>query len=266
MNDGELSNPRDQRPEVVLVGGGHAHVQVLRGLVTKPIPNVRLTLLVDQPGALYSGMVPGVISGQYTREEATIDLRPLAARAGARLVIGKAVRVDAGAGHIELAGGNFLHYEYASLNVGSVARGPEGQDSPAHAIATRPISELVSRLELALAKLSRETRPSKVCVVGAGAARVELACAIAARLGATDGGHRIHEVSLIGGGGKAASGSHDAGALARASRARTSSHCLLRQHPRARGGRVGVDHGVRCPLAFGSHDLGHGGCRTAGHS
>ena len=68
--------------ELVLVGGGHAHVQVLRGLAMRPLAGVHATLVVDEPIAVYSGMVPGFVAGQYRRDELEIDVRPLARRAG----------------------------------------------------------------------------------------------------------------------------------------------------------------------------------------
>ena len=64
--------------ELVLVGGGHAHVQVLRMWAMEPVEGVRLTLVVDRPIALYSGMVPGWIAGQYETKELAIDTVPLA--------------------------------------------------------------------------------------------------------------------------------------------------------------------------------------------
>ena len=50
------------RHDLVLVGVGHAHVQVLRSLAMKPLAAVRVTLVVDDPVAVYSGMVPGVVA------------------------------------------------------------------------------------------------------------------------------------------------------------------------------------------------------------
>lgn len=47
------------RHDLVLVGGGHTHIQVLRAWAMDPAPGVRLTVVVDRPVAVYSGMVPG---------------------------------------------------------------------------------------------------------------------------------------------------------------------------------------------------------------
>ena len=86
-----MSRPCD----LVLVGGGHAHVQVLRRLSMRPEPGVSLTVVVDRPVAVYSGMVPGFVAGQYTRSELELDVRPLALRARARMVVAACTGVDA---------------------------------------------------------------------------------------------------------------------------------------------------------------------------
>ena len=86
-----------RRRDLVLVGGGHAHVQVLRHLAMDPPPGARLTLVVDTPIAVYSGMVPGFVAGQYRAEELEIDVRPLAQRANARLVEATAIGVESAA-------------------------------------------------------------------------------------------------------------------------------------------------------------------------
>jgi selenide,water dikinase len=52
------------RHRLVLVGGGHAHVQVLRRLAMRPLASAHVTLVVDDPIAVYSGMVPGFVAGQ----------------------------------------------------------------------------------------------------------------------------------------------------------------------------------------------------------
>src|SRR6188768_3654127 len=100
MNDDAPSGRRD----LVLVGGGHAHVQVLRRFAMEPPRGTRITVVVDTPVAVYSGMVPGFVAGQYQASELEIDVVPLARRAGARVILSRAVRIDAAASRIELEG------------------------------------------------------------------------------------------------------------------------------------------------------------------
>ena len=51
--------------DLVLVGGGHAHVQVIRRWMMERPPGARLTVVLDRPEAVYSGMVPGFAAGDY---------------------------------------------------------------------------------------------------------------------------------------------------------------------------------------------------------
>jgi selenide,water dikinase len=83
--------------DLVLVGGGHAHALVLRMWGMDPLPGARLTVIDPNPVAPYTGMLPGLVAGHYRREELEIDLVKLARFAGARLVVGAATRIDAGA-------------------------------------------------------------------------------------------------------------------------------------------------------------------------
>ena len=80
--------------DLVLVGGGPAHVLVLKQFGMRPVPGVRLTVIAKELEAPYSGMLPGYVAGHYNRDECHIDLRRLASFAGARLYHDAAVRLD----------------------------------------------------------------------------------------------------------------------------------------------------------------------------
>lgn len=165
---------------VLLVGGGHAHVRVLSLLADAPFDDADVVLVNAEPVSTYSGMVPGVVTGQYRPAQAQIELAPLAARAAARFVCGRARAIHARARRVELEDGRSFDYDLLSLDVGSRPRHPGALDSDARLIRVKPIARALGELEHALASLSE---PCRIAVVGAGAGGVELALALAARLG-----------------------------------------------------------------------------------
>src|SRR6266436_3204206 len=90
--------------DLVLIGGGHAHVHVLKAFGERPLPGVRVTLVARDLETPYSGMLPGVIAGLYAAEEAHIDLVRLAAVTGARLIHAETIGLDRAGRRVLLAG------------------------------------------------------------------------------------------------------------------------------------------------------------------
>ena len=152
---------------LLLLGGGHAHAAVLREWRGGDV-----TLVTPYPHHTYSGMLPGFVAGHYALDEIRIDLAALAARAGAKLVLGRVAALDAARRVARLGDGTEIPYDVASLNLGSAS------NAPAYALAAKPFETFLERwLEL-------KDRVKSVAVVGGGAAGVEVAMAAAHRTGA----------------------------------------------------------------------------------
>ena len=165
---------------VVLVGAGHTHIQVLRHWIMRPNPAVDATLVVDTPIAVYSGMAPGLVAGQYQRHELEIDAVPLARRAGVRVVLAPCIGVEAAARRLLVRGRESLPFDLASFDVGATVAALDLPGVREHAVPTRPINRLAAAVDGHIEALTVK-RP-KVVVVGSGAGGIELAFCIDARL------------------------------------------------------------------------------------
>ncbi len=173
----------ENAPHVVLVGGGHSHVQVLRGMMMRPWREARVTVVLDVPVAVYSGMVPGFVAGQYRASELEIDVVPLAALAGAEVILCPATGVDPVRRRVLFENRAPLAYDFVSFDVGSTVAGLDLPGIREHAVATRPISRLVREIEtLSHNYLSGKKEPFEVVIAGGGAGGVELAFTIRERL------------------------------------------------------------------------------------
>ena len=168
------------RKHLLLAGGGHAQVEVLRRLAQRPLPGWRVTLVTRERHSPYSGMLPGVAAGLYRPEQALIDIGALAARAGAEVAHDSVTGLDPAARLLRRAGGAPIGFDLLSLNTGATPDLARVPGAAAHAVPLKPIDALLPRL----AALEAEARAGQsIAVVGGGAAGTEMALALAARLG-----------------------------------------------------------------------------------
>lgn len=166
---------------VVLLGAGHAHLHLLRNAPALARHAPGGVVLVTPDDFWYSGLVSGVVAGQYPPEDARIDVASLAARGGVHLVRDRAVAVDPEACSVSLGSGDTLAYELLSVNVGSGLPDPAVPGLRDYAVPAKPIERL-TRLPDRIRSAAREGEgPVRVVVVGGGPSGCELALALEAR-------------------------------------------------------------------------------------
>jgi selenide,water dikinase len=163
--------------DLVLLGGGHSHVTVLKQFGMDPLAGVRVTLVsrgVDTP---YSGMLPGLLAGHYTYDDAHIDLQMLARFAGARVIVDEAFGLDLVNRHVLFARRPPVAYDVLSIDIGSTPSvGVPG--AAEHAVPVKPIDRFLGRWVNVRERFLNATTGGRIAVVGGGAGGVELLLAV----------------------------------------------------------------------------------------
>lgn len=189
--------------KLLLVGAGHAHLQVLARLAQQRPTHLDVTVLTPYPYLSHSAMAPGVLTGHYSADESQIRLSPWLKRSGARVVQGRAQRIDTTERllHFQVRPQDPtpapLPYDLLSLAMGS-GYNPDWLDqhlpgAREHALLLRPLERLLRLWDDVLA--IAHSRPLSLAVVGAGATGCEMVLAMAERLNNTPHTHRLSLVA-----------------------------------------------------------------------
>src|SRR6056300_712549 len=173
----KLSTP--DLAHLVLLGGGHAQIAVLKSLGMSPIEGLRVTLISRDRMTPYSGMLPGYIEGFYREDEASIDLVRLAGFAGARFIHDDAIGLDADQAKVFLRNHPPLSYDRLSINIGSTPQLDQVKGAALHATPIKPVPEMIQTLD----EITSGKRPCHhISIIGGGVAGAEVALALDHRL------------------------------------------------------------------------------------
>ncbi|MGQ0457188.1 MAG: FAD-dependent oxidoreductase [Hyphomicrobium sp.] len=204
----------------MLLGGGHAHVFVLKAFGKNPALGVRLTLIAKETAATYSGMLPGFVAGHYGLDDIHIDLERLAQYAGARMIHGAADGIDRAAKRVSIEGQPPVPYDVLSINVGVTPRVDDIAGASEHALLVKPISSFAAKWRAFEQRALMRECPRAIVAVGGGAAGIELVLAARHRLRTLAVGAGIDpndfSFALVAGGGLLPSQNDRARRLARA--------------------------------------------------
>jgi selenide,water dikinase len=164
--------------QLVLIGGGHSNVQVLRKLCMHQYKGLNVILISESYGAIYSGMTPGYIEKIYSLDEITIDLQRLCFNAGATFIKDKVISLDEENKILHLKENPSISFDILSINSGSMSNKQTIQiENDSKIISVKPIGSLVSKLKK-IDEVIEKSSQKKISIVGGGIAAFELSFAL----------------------------------------------------------------------------------------
>lgn len=161
--------------KIVLVGGGHAHLEWILRYSRTPLPEASVTLVSPSENQIYSGMIGGMLEGIYPKQSIGIPLNELSRRAGIQFIQQTVTAIDPDDQRIRMNNGEWLSYDAASIDIGAASLAVEVPGVKEYAIIGRPAKQLLDVGEM----LKTAAQP---VVVGGGPAGVEVALALQARI------------------------------------------------------------------------------------
>ncbi len=174
-----------KKKDLVLIGGGHSHVAVIKSLGMRSLPNVMTTLISEDTYTPYSGMLPGLIAGHYSFDDCHIDLRKLCQWAGIRFIRSSVQQLDSASNKIICQQHPPLRYDLLSINCGSLPLLHTIKDAYTYGYAIKPVKKFLQHWLAWLDSIKLTNKPQNIIVVGGGAAGIEILLAMHYRINQT---------------------------------------------------------------------------------
>lgn len=149
---------------ILLIGGGHAHLSILRALLKEAISD-EVTLISSNKYQYYSGMFSGYTEGLYKEEEIRIDLEQLCQKASVTFIKDTILSLDATQKIAKAQSGKPYSFDVVSFDIGS---GTNQKWTQSNIINIKPNSLFPN--EVGTFRSSEQP-----IVIGGGSAGVELA-------------------------------------------------------------------------------------------
>lgn len=111
--------------KLLLAGGGHSHIQVLKRLKEEPLKEVDITLISPSNYQYFPELFPGYAEDRYAEKKIRADLEKLAEDAGVKWKEGAVLSIDPGQKLALTAEGEILEFDIISLNIGSMTSGTD---------------------------------------------------------------------------------------------------------------------------------------------
>lgn len=170
--------------EVVLIGSGHCHLEVLYQYSQLAIKPFRLTLVSNQSESLYKGYLYRFLAKDFISRKAFVDIGHLCHKAEVRHIKSNAKAIDLENKEIRLEGSSLvLNYDALSLDIGALPfKLADGSAQDRQILSLKPLDHFLKKLRNIEDQLISEKRQSyKIIVVGGDLRSMEVLFALKER-------------------------------------------------------------------------------------
>jgi len=161
------------KKDLVLVGGGHAHMVTLENIQKFTDRGFKVTVIAPSDYHYYSGMGPGMLGATYAPDDIRFATRKVVTAQGGVFIRDRVVKIDPDRQKVFIESGKSFDYDVLSFNAGSYVPLDTVDGGPDNIYPVKPIEKLMEasrRLE----KLFKE-KSAVVSVVGGGPSSAEVA-------------------------------------------------------------------------------------------
>jgi NADH dehydrogenase FAD-containing subunit len=164
--------------QLVLIGGGHAHMVTLANLHKFIEKGYGVTVIQPSEHHYYSGMGPGMLGGTYHPDDIRFATRKHVEAQGGRFILDKAYRIDPHKQQVLLeeakeGAGKEIAYDVLSCNAGSYVPREIIKGDSTNIFTAKPIENLLVAKEKII-ELSAAKKIT-IAIVGSGPSAVEIA-------------------------------------------------------------------------------------------
>ena len=163
---------------LVLLGGGHSHILLLKKLGMRPIKGLITSLVTPDATMIYTGMLPGAIMGTYSLDEIQVDLVKLGNYSNSRVIFDYAKNINVKEKNVGLGTRSPIGYDILSIDIGINYKLPKIKGFEKFVVPVKPFEDFMVSWKRFLAGLDQLGKNPAIALIGAGAAGCELALAI----------------------------------------------------------------------------------------
>ncbi|WP_271271871.1 selenide, water dikinase SelD [Aliamphritea hakodatensis] len=168
---------------LIFVGGGHAHALALLMMAMKKPEGVKITLISNAIQTPYSGMLPGLIAGHYSFDEAHIDLGRLCRFAGVNFIEDYVTGIDPDNRTVHCRNHPDFSYDILSIDTGSVPGRHQIPGATEWTIPVKPVDRFLDHWQAIQTHIRQSPEASlRIGAVGGGASAVEVILAMQHKL------------------------------------------------------------------------------------